>query len=198
MFKRVFVAGETPVTKRICLRDYTHIRAFHGCRPIDIETYKTQGINPITKPAVRQEALLRLGGGSMPKETILAACDRSWGKLDDAHKYVWFTLTRNELLNTCGHYLISGSEFLLAVGTELWYQHKLREIGTPSLLHCDVPVEAISAVWIEDLQSAIIDGRTAPCGFKMNGSLAPEDIVKYEFPKRIPDPHNGYLDYRVQ
>lgn len=198
MGKKVFIAGDKPVASNFNLRDYTHIRAFHGCRPIDIASYQEQGIIPITRPTARQEALLRLGGGSIPDSKILAAFDRRWDKLNDVHKCVWFTLTCEELLNECGHYMISGSEFLLALGTELWYQHKLREVGTPSLLHCDAPIKMIPSGYIDSMEEAIIDGRYSPCGFKITGALAPEDIIKYEFPTRIPDPHDGYRVYRVQ
>lgn len=198
MNKTIFMAGVTPVDDSFSLRDYTHVRAFHGCRPIDISTYKEHGIVPITRAVARQEAILRFGGGTIPDSTILAAFDRAWKELDDIHKCVWFALTREELLNTCGHYMISGSEFLLALGTGLGYQYKLREIGTPSLLHCDVPVSAIPTWFLDSMEAAIVDDRIGTCGFKITGNLSHEDIVEIEFPTRIPDPHNGYLVYRVK
>lgn len=43
-------------------KEYTHIRGYHGCRPLDVETYYLNGIKPLTKNDMLLETLHRLKG----------------------------------------------------------------------------------------------------------------------------------------
>lgn len=196
--KTIFIAGVTSVGTDCRIRDFTHIRAYHGCRPMDIEPYQTKGICPITYESAKQELLIRFRNVDIPKKRLLAVFERHWEDLRDIHKGVWFTLTKTELLEESGHYLIAGSEFLLSIATELSCQYELRKAGTPTILCCDVPIDLISPFWLDALQYAIENNSLNPCGFKISGTLPGENIIGMEFPKKIKDPHHGYCNYYVR
>lgn len=196
--KEIFIVGETPVDCHFSLENFTYIRAYHGCRPIDVETYQVNGIQPISYEKAKQELLYRLKGSRIPEARQLIVFEKHWANLSDVHKGVWFTLTREELLEESGHYLIAGSEFLLSIATELFCHYDLRRTGIPTIFHCNVPIRLISQFWIDALQNAIINKRFSPCGFKISSDLPSEYIIKPEYPKKIKDPHNRYCTYWVK
>lgn len=196
--KSVFIAGSTYVADDFDMKDFTHIRAYHGCRPLDIGTYQAKGICSITYEDAKQELLDRFQNSNISPKRLLEVFEKHWEDLKDIQKGVWFTLTKKELLEESGHYLIAGSEFLLSIATELFCQYELRKVGTPTILCCDVPVNLISPFWLKTLQQAIETGSFNPCGFKISGPLPAEDIINMEFPTRIKDPHNGYRTYHIQ
>ncbi|MBE5965513.1 MAG: hypothetical protein E7255_00815 [Lachnospiraceae bacterium] len=63
MDKNVLILDEL-IKKRIkkidLYNEHTHIRGYHGCRPISIENYYKHGIKPISKSFAKKEAIARL------------------------------------------------------------------------------------------------------------------------------------------
>ena len=194
--KKVFIAGVTPVEEDFSLRDYSHLRGYHGCRPIDLGSYQKDGIRPITYQESSRDMLQRIQNAKVPKEELLTRYQGFWRTRSSVQDGVWFTLTREELIDECGHYLIAGSEFLLAFATGLFLQYELRKTGTPTIFHCDVPIQLIDGDWLDSMERSISEDRLSPCGFRIHTALAPELIVKTEHPKRVLDPHHGYCVYR--
>lgn len=105
--KKVFVPDDKKNKKQgIDLRNYMHIRAYHACRPIDMESYFVEGIIPFPVEEMRQIASETFGISVnivIDKESALQASDS---------KHVYFSLFKEELLNGSGHYLCWGSEYL--------------------------------------------------------------------------------------
>ena len=112
--------------------------------------YYKNGIAPITKNEALKRALYLLSNDRIDEEKIVAVFNTHWTRLMDSHKCVWFTLTKNELVNFCGHYLIYGSEFICGMAAELFCQASLKK-GIPTIFHCDVPIEKIPSYYIDEL-----------------------------------------------
>ena len=184
MEKSVYIAGVTPVDDDFDLKDFTHIRAYHSCRPISIDSYKKQGICPLTYESAKSDLLLKLQNAGIPEATLIEIFDKHWDDLGAVHQGVWFTLTKEELLELSGHYLIYGSEFVHGIATELRRQDALRKYGKPTIFTCDVPIEFISLHWFRSLQDDISDNRLMPCAFRISESLPPENIIAVEFPQK--------------
>ena len=108
MEKSVYIAGVTPVDDDFDLKDFTHIRAYHSCRPISIDRYKKQGICPLTYESAKSDLLLKLQNAGIPEATLIEIFDKHWDDLGAVHQGVWFTLTKEELLE-----LLTPSIFLV-------------------------------------------------------------------------------------
>lgn len=111
-----------------------------------------------------------------------------------SQKSVWLTLTKDELINCCGHYLIYGSEFICGMTAELFCQERLKQ-GAPTIFSCDVPLVKIPPDYLEDLNDRIRSGDGYNCGFKVLGTISKDEIIKCEHPTKIFDPLNGYIPY---
>lgn len=201
MMKRVFIGDEfntDPKYMNINLeRDFTHIRAYHGCRPLEINTYYENGIEPITQSYARQLSIDLLCDEKISKDMVNEVFNKNWSEFDQIHRHVWFTSTRKELLEYCGHYLIYGSEFINGVASELHCQEVLKSKGKPTIFHCDVPIGKIHAVFLTSIQNSISEGRFGSGGFKINGGILPHEIVQHEHPLQIKDPLNRFEVYTV-
>lgn len=64
--EEVFIVGETPIDCYFSLNNFTHNRAYHGCRPIDVETYPIKW-NPAHLEKAKQELLYRLKDSGIPE-----------------------------------------------------------------------------------------------------------------------------------
>lgn len=197
MKKRVFVFDETfkNTNQIINFKDeYSHIRGYHGCRVLNLDDYYENGIVPINKNETLKRALYLLKNDRVSENDIVKVFNSHWRGLAETHKYVWFTLTKSELIDYCGHYLIYGSEFICGVAADLRCQDSLKK-GIPTIFHCDVPIEKIPSTYLEDLNDSIKTGDGYNCGFKVIGVISKDEIVKCEHPRKILDPLNGYIPY---
>ncbi|AGA68903.1 hypothetical protein Desdi_1400 [Desulfitobacterium dichloroeliminans LMG P-21439] len=197
MKKRVFVFDETIINTNqiINLKDeYSHIRGYHGCRVLNLDDYYENGIVPINKNETLRRALYLLKNDRISENEIVKVFNSHWMRLTETHKYVWFTLTKSELIDYCGHYLIYGSEFICGIAAELRCQDSLKK-GIPTIFHCDIPIEKIPSGYLEDLNDRIKTGDGYNCGFKVIGAISKDEVVKCEHPRKILDPLNGYMPY---
>jgi hypothetical protein len=118
------------------------------------------------------------------------------------------------LINYCGHYLIYGSEYLMAIAVHLGHAvgrdltGVLRKIGTPTIFVCDIPVSKVSYSEILELSGTLladlfksilsVNPRPSSLDFTMtlNDIVGPECIISHYHPKEIPNPHSSYEIYR--
>lgn len=200
MKKQVFDFNEIDINntnsyKHIELqKQYSHIRGYHGCRPLSLDTYYKNGIVPINKNDALKLALYLLNNDRISEDKIAGVFNSHWSSLMDSQKYVWLTLKRDELIDHCGHYLIYGSEFICGIAAELFCQERLKK-GVPTIFHCDVPIEKIPLDYLEDINERIQSGDGNNCGFKVFGAINSDEIIKCEHPTKILDPLNGYIPY---
>lgn len=191
--KKVFSIDDVKKSKKVNLIDgtYTHIRAYHACRPISINDYLVNGIRPISHESALEDVKKRVVCEWVSENEAVAKFNEEWKDFDDIHKKVWLQMNKNLLLDEASHYLIYGSEFINALAMELFCRDRLKDIGIPTVFFCDIPIDDIIPMTLRDIQESINNGHTYDIGFAVD-SVRPNNIVDYEHPlKRMIDPYGG-------
>jgi len=172
------------------LENYSHIRAYHACRPLDVGRYYAEGIKPFNKKEMRQAASAIFG---IPIETVMNNEPELQSSLSNN---VYFELFKRELLNYSGHYLCWGSEYLAAIATQLdrseygEYHDILSNTGIPTIFTCDIPINLLPQWQIESL-SKYFDPYNSNLACWISEILHPEFIVAHEHPSTIYNPVQG-------
>ena len=116
------VKGFRPDTKALLAdgltKHYQFLRAYHGCRPTSMDTYRDRGIIPSDPAELQAIARQIFKNKSGVEEAILyLATDgkytyEKYTYEDDVRGLVYFSLDKDDLIEHCGHYLLKGSEYL--------------------------------------------------------------------------------------
>ena len=186
MKREVFDLNNYNKMKRVDIHQYTHIRAYHACRPLDVHEYLTHGIVPYTKDKAKREAILRLGKAISEKK-IAEKFDEIWY---ESKEKVWLACNKRTLIEESGHYLIYGSEFLNVLAMELGYREILKLTGFPTIFSCDIPITDLSKSVAKELENYINEGEVDDASICVT-QVDPEKIISYEHPKRVMDPYLG-------
>lgn len=188
-------------------RRFTAIRAFHACAPQDVTRYFRDGIVPLDASIVQQEVRSALLSDAFPEVTI-DALDRAINETssDLRHGRLFLGLDGRTLLD-CGHYLIYGSEYRIAIAATLTrilgrrdYRMAFRGNGRPTVFACNLPVEIVDDEdWdalIAKLIVVSIESRSdksyqhLPLDFtiELDRRVEPEWIIDHQHPCQIRDP----------
>ena len=174
--------------KRIQLRNYTHIRAFHACRAEDEQILRVQGLKPYTKDEALEIAVCKLEHKYVSKKAIENEFNVLWES--NTPTKVWLMLETTEFLSTSTHYLIYGSEFLNALAMRLGCRDRLKKFGKPMIIACNVPISDISLCWLNDLELDIKNKNTSHRSVAVN-AVAPENVVAISYPSgSVRDPYS--------
>jgi len=178
--------------QEIDLLDYTHIRAYHACRPENVQLYTDIGLIPYDEASALNDALQKLLGGNISEAKIREQFNKMWENSDAYQRsVVWLALEKSELLGASCHYLIYGSEFLNAMSMHLGCREKLKNIGRPTIVVCDIPIRDISRTWLDGLEESIADGWASMRSLAVP-SVAPQDIIDFIYPTSwVDDPYTG-------
>ena len=104
--------------------------------------------------------------------------------------YIYSLLETTEFFDTSTHYLIYGSEFINALAMHLGCRDRLKEIGKPMIVACNVPISDISACWLNDLEQDIRNRCTEHRAIAVN-VIAPENILDISYPTgSVRDPYS--------
>lgn len=194
MEKKVFILAEhlnDEYELDFDIDGYTHLRAFHACRPLKISDYLNNGIEPISYRSALQDVKDRIVGDYVSKEVAILEFQKEWSEFEDMHKRVWLQMSKDLLLGTASHYLIYGSEFINTLAMNLGCRSRLKKIGKPTIFCCDIPMEEITSMTLNEIQSSFNEGYTDDIGFSVDRVL-PQNIIGYEHPtKRLTDPYGG-------
>lgn len=190
---------------------YRYVRAFHGCRPIDLQSYFVDGLRGQTAEAIEAQFLALFQ--DVPKSALLEVIARFQDRKESERGRFWVVLDENELMESCGHYLIQGSEYLMALAASLCqlipgedYRLRLRSSGTPTVFELHIPIGYLSPHEINDLSRLVLAAwgeRTAqrPLGMEhvpcltVRRTVEAKYLVKHIHPKCIRDPHFGHTLY---
>ena len=182
---------------------FSHIRAYHGCRPVSIASYKEEGIKASDISALEQEAYRIFPDRSRVEKAL-----REWNKDGDLaypnhnRGRVFFCVDLRELVEQCGQYLLYGSEFLLCLASAVNGHDVLRRRGSATAIECDVPIGWMPYAFQTELAGELLreicerscDKRYQPdmfeFGFYIQRTLPPENIVGFLHPSGIPNYHN--------
>lgn len=198
--RRPSVDMKAIVTTRLQER-YPEVVAFHACRPANLESYKTHGLRPCDPERLQAQAR-EIFGDSDRLEAAIHKLREGASYTYEEHNSgkVFFCLTLEELVESCGHYLLYGSEYLLGIAGPLGKQNTLRKIGKATVIECCIPSSMIPPTYwkclagnvIADIFQKIADPDyeegIPTFGFPIYGSLPPEAILQFHHPTRIPNP----------
>ncbi len=184
-------------------------RTFHGCCPLDTNSYYKQGIRRLDLQEYEQIAKDHFLSGRFPElseSDVLAAVEDM--ESDNRAGKVFFEANEKMLLECCGHYMLYGSEYLLGIAATLSrrdgpdYRKSLKGIGVPTVFVCNVPFDSIAFDTILELSGSMIEvmfekfldstykhPQPGDCfGFPIRKNLPPEYIVGHYHPEYIRDP----------
>lgn len=141
---------------------YTHIRMYHACKPININSYYESDIKVLNLESLKKTAI-NYFISDKPSTLLLKDIDEAFDYVgSDLRKgRVYSALDKRDLIEYCGHYLIYGSEFLQGVAIYLRskynkdYLNILKNIGTPTIFSCDIPINIIDDSYLQELNECI-------------------------------------------
>jgi hypothetical protein len=137
---------------------YTHFRAFHGCRPVRTAAYYEHGLLGQSKGQIHA-TFRELFGDHYAADALDCAIEQFEQRgLRESGK-IWFLACDEELVQRCGHYLIQGSEYLMALAGTLggtFAQRRLRGLGVPTVFEVDIPTSFLSGAQQQEVARSIL------------------------------------------
>lgn len=203
------VDTQTLLTHRL-LKRYGAIRAYHGARPENVQSYYSAGLLPLEAHAARSRAKAMFLTGRFPEvdaAVLQAAIDGVGFKLREGR--IFFEARKRFLEYHCGHYMLYGSEFLCGVAAHLPgprdFRQVLKEVGRPTVFVCNVPLAAMNFSWLREFAGLAVEAIFAKlkdpgyehsnagsgAGIMIQQPLPGDHIVSHYHPIRIRDPLLG-------
>ena len=189
-------------------RRFNAIRTFHACAPQDVSLYYRHGIVPLDASVIHQEVRSAFLTDAYPEVTIDAlekAISETSSNL--RHGRLFLGLDGRTLLD-CGHYLIYGSEYRIAIAATLTrilgqrdYRMAFRSKGRPTVFACNLPIDAIEEEDWEALVAKLIitsivsrsdkSYQHLPLDFtfEIGTKVDPEWIIDHHHPLQVRDPY---------
>lgn len=190
--KKIFIADKLQGTK-VNLADYTHIRAYHACRIEDENVYRNKGLVAFNPESALKDAIIKLRSGKVTELEIRNQFNLEWESLGTNYSpQIWLMLEKAELLGKSCHYLIYGSEFLNCLAMRLGCRDRLKTIGRPAIIVCDIPIKYISKLWLQGLEKDIWHRNTADRSIAVC-NVRPQDIIEIIYPTgTVEDPYTKF------
>jgi hypothetical protein len=148
------------------LSDVFHsVRAYHACSPSNVVSYYAEGLRPLSAASANKWIREFYLDGKFPElsaEDVEVAITSIGSDL--RKDQIWFNLDDRCLTERCGHYLIYGSEYIMAVAAQLRhagspdYQRPLRGRGIPTVFACDIPLSICSEATIREFSQTVLEG----------------------------------------
>jgi len=188
---------------------YSHAKAFHGCRPENLRSYFEEGLQGQDPERILQK--FRRLYADVPPHALNKAIDVMHGRRADERGSIWLSTDDKQMIRDHGHYIISGSEYLLALAAHIdvgdpWaedYRLRPREVGIPTILEVDIPVELIPARerlagakvilshWGQRRSRKLLGSSSSP-GYRLSCDLPPSSIKAHYHPARVTDFHTHF------
>lgn len=186
---------------------YTHLRLFHGCRPVDVQTYYEHGILLMPKAVLADQ--LRTIFQEVSESQIQAAVAKVTQRdtVDTA-------LDLRYLKEHASHYIVQGSETLKAFAVYLPRingkdpSERLKNVGVPTALVVEAPLEEIDYQTLEELDEKLRllaeSGTYEVCDEKdmidftvsFSKGVPREWIIRHEIIREATDPADCGKKYR--
>ncbi len=184
------------------------IRTYHGCRTDDAGIYSSEGLLVHNKEVLKARVLAIIDAHPelhYMRATLDKVIADMHSTIDDGRSYV--VVSDKALLDHSAHYLIHGSEWIMALFDE-YGRGFLREIGAPTLLEIDLPFTVTSesdrSGFAEDM---LMEWTRLTCNgeewiapinisFMLSQDLPGACIVGHSHPAVISNPHDRKRIYR--
>lgn len=200
------VDSKTLLSRRL-KRRYRAIRAVHGTRTSTVESYYNQGLLPLAPQEFHNHAREIFLTGEYPElsEAHLQAAIAAVGS-DLRERRIFFEANEEMQIAHAGHYMLYGSEYLVAIAAHLGdgrdYRQVLKMRGEPTLFVCDVPFDLIghrtlmefAGDALESVFQELLDGRNfvrdpwRGAGFCIHEALSAAHLVGHYHPVIRYDP----------
>ncbi len=190
------------------MRHYSHIRTYHACKPTDFSSYAKKGILIASHDILKRRAIKRFCNNKsfvVDVDVVASAADKI-KSLDNGKVYLG--LDDRFLLDSCGHYLIYGSEYILAVANNLPQKYRkpcielLKNTGRPTMIEISFPINLLSSSELSQLACFLCRythynqrGDQIDFAVNFNDSIHPKYIVGSYHPSKIEDPLNNFNLY---
>jgi len=139
------------------LQDFTHVRLYHFCRPVDIQSYLKNGIRLFQHQELAQQFHERFKDVAQEHRDYAVARmlhDRSEPRVDAMMDERCMSAQKN-------FYSSHGSEMIRGFCAELYgptgidYRTRLLESGTPAVIVFEAPLDEVEYEAIEDVNMAL-------------------------------------------
>jgi len=183
---------------------YTHIRGYHCCRPLDISSYYQDGLLLPSKEVLLERTLYLLKSEKHSKEILIKYYDEAWETYNPKSTIgiMYLGISKEFLIEHCGHYLIYGSELICSIARKLCIEDVLKKQGKPTIFSIDIPISYINDSDVSELEMCIKKNKrykkpdSIEFGIFVKHSISPDLIVTHEHPSKIHDPFNWGTYYR--
>jgi hypothetical protein len=179
----------------------TSMRTYHGCRPKDVRTYFEQGLRIHCRQELKAQFQTLIPDNALlstKQEEVLEDKFRN-GKL-------YVVVDDRYLVDFAGHYMIYGSEWLMAVLP--YHRDLLLESGTPTVLEISLPlarvdfktrIELARYMLLEWARQLVRNGEIIlfDFSFMFKENLPRELIVSHFHPGEIRNPLEKMAPYPV-
>jgi hypothetical protein len=181
-----------------------NVDVFHACRPLDVAEYLANGLFTASWER-REERLHRLirelAITQEEQERILGAFRSEKLERDIDIGALFLALDARHLVDSCGHYLILGSEWIASqLGAD--YYAGLRAVGIPTVLRIKLPLawpsigdrKSLAAdllrEWVRLTALEDNSAREIDFTFRIRRAIPAGLVVSHSHPSEIPDPHH--------
>lgn len=188
---------------------YRTLRAVHGTRTSNVGSFYREGLRPLDPLRVQQRARDIFLSPAYPELTE-AHLDRAIVAVSHETRSdrVYFDCNETELVRRNGHYMLYGSEYLLAIASHIEglrdYRPDMKRQGEAVVFLCDVPLSflhpgalrsfagrAIEILFEELMGEADGPSPTRGGAFSIRQTLTPDHIVGHYTPVVGRDPFAG-------
>lgn len=184
--KKIFLWDEN--IDKVDLSEYTHIRAYHGCRTSNVESYIKEGIHTFNRKQAYKIVHDTLIQCNIEEKVILKCFNEKWNDNRDHFDKVCVNISKEDMLHLSGHYLVYGSEFICGMAADLFCQYKLKEIGKPTLIECHIDKCKFSWSNLQAIEDNEIKYGCWDGGIYLLDDVSPDEIVEITYPQKIYDP----------
>lgn len=190
---------------------YTHFKAFHGCRPESLSSYYEHGLRGQNADSIIKK--FRQLFADLPPTSLDQAIEKMKHRESSERGKIWLSVDDRQMVREFGHYIINGSEYLLALAAKLGggrydedYRLRLRTIGIPTVLEVDVPIELITPAQKLDVAKIILSewgqlrtkrplGISSSPSYVVRSDIPAECIKAHYHPAKIRDFHHDIPTY---
>jgi hypothetical protein len=188
-------------------KTFPYVRAFHGCKPASIESYRAEGIRLSNIEALKAQAYVLFGDSKRTRDVIEGFTQEEASYCAQNRGKIFFCLDSHLLLERASQYMVYGSEYLICLANRLGAGSLLRERGIATIIECDVPYSAIPESYRKGILGSILRevfarrfdrsscGGALNCGFPISEAVPRERIVAFHFPKALRDPYRWTEPY---
>ena len=208
-------AGRRPSVSRVLSLlqvEYAGVRAFHGCRPQDVDAYYRDGIRRADFDDLDTQARKIFLTDEFPEITA-AHLDTTIASISSLDRHVVHVILDDRvLLKYSGHYLVYGSERICAIAAALSpsgypdYRQVLKRYGRPTVFEVSVPWDAPTEHELQRLAEEVRDhlsvirrsGSVPELDFTvtLHETIPPRQVLSHYHPPVVVDPLVGMVKYR--